>query len=333
MPPAESRDRVGELAQPRPHRVGRHDEIGGRQRVQLVVGVEPGGLPHRVGLAADVVEVVDVLEEPTVVAHRVAHRGRQRSARRLVGQRRTRPRTATPSCRRPRPSSARSSRRAPRGSGCRRCGAARHRARARPPATPRRRGGALRRRARRRSTARPAARAPRAASATWRRSGEPSTMSSCTSVPRCSSSTAAAPRTASDAVAVASELEHHPGAVARSGRRRSGPSTPATGSPNVATTCWSRRSTSASREASSATRRDVSRLRPPAPRPEPTSDDRCGLTAASAPAETPGDGRPHPRSARPPRGRVARSASARPSATTSARSPSSTPAPTGPRTG
>ena len=44
-------------------------------------------------------------------------------------------------------------------------------------------------------------------------------MSSCTSVPRCSSSTAAAPRTASGAVAVAGQLEHQAGAVARSGRR------------------------------------------------------------------------------------------------------------------
>ena len=41
----------------------------------------------RIGLAADVLQVVDVLEQPTVRAHRVAHAGRERTPRRLVGQR------------------------------------------------------------------------------------------------------------------------------------------------------------------------------------------------------------------------------------------------------
>src|SRR3954453_23640447 len=101
-------------------------------------------------------------------------------------------------------------------------------------------------------------------------------MSSCTSVPRCSSSTAAAPRTA---------CAWSPGRASASSRRARcrdpdaamGPSAPATGSPNVATTSSSWRSTSASREASSTTRRDDSRL-PPSTRLDPER----------VPAETPG---------------------------------------------
>ncbi len=40
---------------------------------ELVVGVETGGLAQRVGLAADVLQVVDVLEQPPVRTYRIAH--------------------------------------------------------------------------------------------------------------------------------------------------------------------------------------------------------------------------------------------------------------------
>ena len=54
--------------------------------MQLVVGVETGRLAQRVGLAPDVLEVVDVLEQPPVPAHRLAHGGGQRPSDGLVGE-------------------------------------------------------------------------------------------------------------------------------------------------------------------------------------------------------------------------------------------------------
>ena len=47
----------------------------------------PGRLAQRVGLAADVLQVVDVLEQSAVAAHRVAQRRGKRTSGRLVGQR------------------------------------------------------------------------------------------------------------------------------------------------------------------------------------------------------------------------------------------------------
>jgi hypothetical protein len=80
-------DGFRELAQPRSHRVGRDDEVGRGERVQLVVGVESGRLTQRVAFTADVLQVVDVLEQPAVRAHRVAQRRREGATRSLVGQR------------------------------------------------------------------------------------------------------------------------------------------------------------------------------------------------------------------------------------------------------
>ena len=54
--------------------------------MQLVVDVETGRLAQRVGLSTDVLQVVDVLEQASVPAHRVAQRAGERPAAGLVGQ-------------------------------------------------------------------------------------------------------------------------------------------------------------------------------------------------------------------------------------------------------
>ena len=67
-------------------RAPRRPRPRGRPRATCAAGCrrpEPGRLPQRVGLAADVLEVVDVLEQSAVPAHRVAQRRGKRTSRRL----------------------------------------------------------------------------------------------------------------------------------------------------------------------------------------------------------------------------------------------------------
>ena len=68
-------------------RRGRHDEVRGGQRLEVVVGIKTGGLAHLVGRAADVLQVVDVLEQAPVSPHRVAHLRRERATHRFVRER------------------------------------------------------------------------------------------------------------------------------------------------------------------------------------------------------------------------------------------------------
>ncbi len=139
-------------------------------------------------------------------------------------------------------------------------------------------------------------------SATWsvgecRRSGEPSTMSSCTSVPRCSSSTAAAPRTAAVRSPWRASSSTQAGTVARSRRRD-----------RVRAHRRPARRTSRPRLGVGGRRRPAGKPRPPRGATIVVASARpvdAGLTAdqGTRPRRLRPDGRPHPRPARPARRR------------------------------
>ena len=228
-------NRVGDLAESTAHRVGRHDEVGGGQRVQSVVGIEAGRFPHDVRCTADVLQVVDVLEEAAVAQHRVTYRRGQRSAERLVGEleRSVEQRNRLPVDHLP--IAGRRRCRAPPAPDCRRSGATRRRARSARRVTRRPRGAAPRRRARRAVHSATGIPSVACRLGACRRCGEPSTMSSCTSVPRCSSSHCRCTPDRRLAVAAIRQRQHDPGPVPRAGRR-GGPSASATRRSRVATT-------------------------------------------------------------------------------------------------